>query len=90
MRKTRKRIQEAATAWASDFRAHYPDAETEIIDHAPGGFDIYVRIEVPHKLDDDLWFEMLHKTVLLSEKYRELTGVNIVATVVDREAVTHG
>ena len=90
MRKTKKVITETAGAWVKDLLEEYPDAKPEIFLDAPGGFDVYVRVEMPREMEDDENMRMLRKTVTLNNEHQERTGVNIVATVVDKEAVPNG
>jgi hypothetical protein len=86
MRKSKKAITAAALSFAREITAKYPDASYEIVLDAPGGFDAWVRFGIPPELEDS-YNDMLHDTAHVSFEVYDETGVNVIATITDKELV---
>ena len=89
MRKSRKKIAEVAEAYVQQLKERFPRAEAEIVYESIGGGDVWVNIELPPEMRDQRP-KVVDATIDLNFRYSDETGVNVVATVQAREAVTHG
>lgn len=86
MRKQKDIIAAAAQAYVQEMAARFPGVEPEVVSKPVAGADVWVRVKIPN----EKWRAfraVLEATVELNDRYHQEHGVNIVATVVDKEAV---
>jgi len=85
MRK-QKAVIAAAQAYMEEIIARFPGVEPEVVSEPVAGADVWIRVKIP-KEKWDAWTSVLEATVDLNDRYYQERGVNIVSTVVDKEAV---
>jgi DNA-binding transcriptional MocR family regulator len=85
MRKTRAIIAAAAQAYMEEIAASFPGVESEVVSKPVAGADVWIRVKIP--IDKwETFTAVLDTTVELNDRYYRERNVNIVATVVDKEA----
>ena len=89
MHKSKKLIQKVAQEYVQELLRRFPGIEAEILFESVGGSDAYIEITLPPRLAN-LDLEVLHATSELNYRYWEETGVNLIATVGVKEAVSNG
>jgi hypothetical protein len=84
--KSRRTIAKVAQDYLTEIERLYPSAEPEIMDKPIGGFEVWIRIELPPELDED-WLKVDRIISELSYRFWDETGINVVATTAPRETV---
>ena len=90
MPKSKKTITRVVESYITEIERTFPGAVPEVIYEAPGGFDVWIRVELPPKLLESSYDEIMDELVELDHRYWEKTGVSIVTTLAQKEAVTNG
>jgi hypothetical protein len=86
MRKQKAIVAAAAQAYMEEIIARFPGVEPEVVCEPVAGADVWIRVKIP-KEKWDAWAAVLEATVDLNDRYCQERGVDIVSTVVDKEAV---
>jgi hypothetical protein len=85
MPKQKHIIAAAAQAYMQEIATEFPEVEPEIVSKPVAGADVWIRVKIPRE-KWGAFTAVLQATVELNERYYQERGVNIVATVVDKEA----
>ena len=87
MSKSKKQLFQVARLYIDALKSRFPGIEAEPILDA-FGFDLWIRIDLPPLLEERNE-EVTYATTELNFKFWDETGVNITATVEEKESA-HG
>ena len=76
-------------AYIDRITTRFPEVETEWVPESEGIADIWIRIKLP-KERWELFDDVLETTVDLNQEFWEQTGVDVIATVVEKDAEVSG
>jgi hypothetical protein len=86
-RRSKDYVLHAAQAYVDELLRAYPSLVVDIRLEAYDDFDAWIQVELPPELaESDV--EVERRTAELNYDFWEQTGVNIIATVADRQPVS--